>query len=361
MTLVLQVRHRFAGFELDVDVTAPLGVTVLFGPSGSGKSTLVNAVAGLLRPDMGRIAVGDWVLQDTAARRFLPPHRRRIGYVFQEGRLFPHLTVRQNLLYGRWFAPRDSRPESLDHVVDLLGIGNLLDRRPGALSGGEKQRVAIGRALLSAPRLILADEPLAALDEARKAEILPYFERLRDEVSVPILYVSHSSTEVARLGTTVIALREGRVSVMGPPSQVLADVAAVGARDVASVLLAHVVAHQADGLSELATAAGPLYLPRVAQAPGTAIRIRIIANDVILTRELPVGLSALNILRGTIAEVQPGRGPAARVVLALGDDRLTARITQRSVAALGLEPGQTCYAVLKCVAVAPWDVGRGLE
>lgn len=359
MTLALLVRHRFPGFELDVDVTAPPGVTVLFGPSGSGKTTMVNAVAGLLRPDIGRIAADGWVLLDTEARRFLPPHRRRIGYVFQEGRLFPHLSVRQNLLYGRWFAPRGAHRESLGRVVEMLGIGHLLPRRPGALSGGEKQRVAIGRALLAAPKLILADEPLASLDEARKAEILPYFERLRDEVSVPILYVSHSSAEVARLATTVIALREGRVAAVGPPSQVLSDVAAVGVRDVASVLRARVVAHHSDGLSELATAAGTLYLPLVAEAPGTTIRVRIAANEVILSREAPTGLSALNILRGTIYGIQPGKGPAARVVLAVGDEQIIARITLRSVAALGLEPGQICHAILKCVAVAPEDVGKG--
>ena len=360
MTLQLSVRHSFPSFTLDVDVTAPPGVTVLFGPSGSGKTTLINAVAGLLRPDAGRIVVEDWVLLDTAARRFLPTHRRRIGYVFQEGRLFPHLTVRQNLLYGRWFAPRSAQPESLERVVELLGIGHLLARRPGALSGGEKQRVAIGRALLAAPRLILADEPLAALDEARKAEILPYFERLRDEVTVPILYVSHSSAEVARLATTVIALREGRVAAFGPPAQVLGDAGAIGARDIGSVLRARVVAHHHDGLSELATAAGALFLPQVAAAPGSTIRVRIAAHEVILSRAAPEGLSALNTLCGTIAEIRPGHGPGALVVLALGEtERLTARITQRAVAALGLEPGQTCHAILKSVAVAPEDVGRG--
>ena len=359
MTLQLTVRHSFQGFALEVDVTAPRGVTVLFGPSGSGKTTLINAVAGLLRPDVGRIAADDWVLLDTDARRWLPPHRRRIGYVFQEGRLFPHLTVRQNLLYGRWFAPRDAQPESLERVVDMLGIGHLLARRPGALSGGEKQRVAIGRALLSAPRLILADEPLAALDEARKAEILPYFERLRDEVSVPILYVSHSSAEVARLATTVVALREGRLVAAGPPGQVLGDVSATGARDIGSVLSARVVAHHDDGLSELATPAGALFLPRVAAPVGSTIRVRIAAHEVILSRAAPAGLSALNTLRGMIAEIRPGQGPGALVVLDMGEaQRLTARVTQRAVAALGLGPGQTCHAILKSVAVAPEDVGR---
>lgn len=365
MTLALRVRHRFEGFELDVDVEAPAGVTVLFGPSGSGKTTLVNAVAGLLRPDAGRIAAGDWVLVDTDARHWLPANRRRLGYIFQEGRLFPHMTVRQNLLYGRWFAPRDVRGESLDHVIELLGIGHLLARRPAALSGGEKQRVAIGRALLAAPRLILADEPLAALDEARKAEILPYFERLRDEVSVPILYVSHSSGEVARLATTVMALSNGRVAALGPPEQVLGDVAAVGARGAASVLTAQVVAHHGDGLSELATGGGSILLPHVSEAPGAAIRVRVAARDVILSRVRPEGLSALSILSGTIDEIRLGIGPGALVSLILGPggsgapgQRLTARVTRRSVAAMGLEPGQRCHAVVKSVAVAPEDVGR---
>lgn len=363
MSLHLRLRHRIGGFALDIDVIAPPGLTVLFGPSGSGKTTLINAVAGLLRPDEGRIAAGDWVLMDSATLLWLPPHRRRLGYVFQEGRLFPHLSVRQNLLYGRWFAPRDARPESLSRVVEMLGIGHLLARRPGALSGGEKQRVAIGRALLAAPRLILADEPLAALDEARKAEILPYFERLRDEVAVPILYVSHSSAEVARLATSVIALRNGQVVAMGPPALVLGDSAAMGARGVASVLRARVVAHHADGLSELETPGGRLWLPRVPQPPGTALRLRIGASEVILSRERPVGLSALNILRGRIRDLHGGDGPGVLVTLSLGDgnegETLAARITRRSAEALGLEPGQTCHAVLKSVAVAPMDIGAG--
>lgn len=293
MTLSVHLRHAFAGFDLDVEFQAPPGLTVLFGPSGSGKTTVVNAVAGLLRPGRGRIAAGDWLLMDTQAGHWLPPHRRRLGYVFQEGRLFPHLSVRQNLLYGRWFAPRDApgdtNRESLERVVDILGIGPLLTRRPGALSGGEKQRVAIGRALMAAPKLILADEPLAALDEARKAEILPYFERLRDEVAVPILYVSHSSAEVARLATTVVALRAGRVVAAGPPEAVLGDTLAMGARAVASVLEARIVAHHGDGLSEVETPAGRLLLPLRTDAVGAALRLRIPAQEVILARGGPRG------------------------------------------------------------------------
>jgi len=357
--LEVSLSHRFDGFTLEASFHAPRGVTVLFGPSGSGKTTLINAVAGLLRPDHGRIIAGDWALVDTERGLVLPPHRRRIGYIFQEGRLFPHLSVRQNLMFGQWFAPKGAAREPLDKVVEMLGIGHLLERRPGALSGGEKQRVAIGRALLSAPRLILADEPLAALDEGRKAEILPYFERLRDEVAVPILYVSHSSAEVARLATTVVALKGGRVVATGSPAQVLGDVGAMGARGAASVLAARVVAHHGDGLSELATTAGPLWVPRIAQEPGRSLTVRVAAQDVILSRARPQGLSALNILEGTITDIRIGDGPGAMVTLSLGSDRLNARITQRSLEALALERGQICHAVLKTVAVAPEDVGAG--
>jgi molybdate transport system ATP-binding protein len=357
--LEVSVRHAFPGFALDARFEAPPGVTVLFGRSGSGKTTLVNAVAGLLMPDEGRIAAGDWTLLDTARGVRLPPHRRRLGTIFQEGRLFPHLTVRRNLAYGAWFAPKGAAREDMGRVIELLGIGHLLDRRPGALSGGEKQRVAIGRALLSAPRLILADEPLAALDEARKAEILPYFERLRDEVSVPILYVSHAASEVARLATTVIALEAGRVVAQGPADAVLGDPAVLpaGAREAGAVVSATVAAHHADGLTELDAGGVALFLPRVARAPGRAVRLRIAAHDVILARERPEGLSALNILPGTVRELRPGEGPGALVALDTPAGRILARITRRSAEAMGLAPGGQCHAIVKSVAVAPGDVG----
>jgi len=359
VTLHLSLRHRFKGFDLDVAIEAPPGVTVLFGPSGSGKTTLIHAVAGLLRPDQGRITIDGRVLVDTAARCFVAPHQRRLGYIFQEGRLFPHLSVRQNLLYGRWFQPRGRKAWRFEQVVDLLDIAPLLERRPGALSGGEKQRVAIGRALLANPRLILADEPLAALDEARKAEILPCFERLRDEGSVPILYVSHHPAEVARLATTVVALKAGRIAALGPPATVLGNAAAVGARGAASVVIARVIAHHADGLSELFTAAGPLFVARVPDAPGARLRVRIAAHDVILSTSRPEGLSALNILSGRISDIRPGEGPGALVTLDLGGEALIAHITRRSLEALRLVPGEVCHAVLKSVAVAPENIGTG--
>jgi molybdate transport system ATP-binding protein len=359
MTLSVAVRQSFAGFTLDAAFEAPQGITVLFGRSGSGKTTVVNAVAGLLKPDAGRIAVDGHVLLDTTRRVFLPPHRRRIGYVFQEGRLFPHLTVRQNLSYGRWFAPKDAPREDVGRVVEMLGIGPLLDRRPGALSGGEKQRVAIGRALLSAPEIILADEPLAALDDARKAEILPYFERLRDEVEVPILYVSHSAAEVARLATTVVALEAGRVTRAGPAAEVLGDpsITPLGAREAGAILETRVAAHHDDGLTELAAGTDRLFLPRLPQPVGASVRVRIAAHDVMLSVPRPVGLSALNILPATVAEVRTGEGPGAIVSLDTSAGRLLARITRRSAGMLGLVRGTECHAVIKTVAVAPENVG----
>lgn len=360
MTLSVVLKHDFGEFGLDVAFVAPPGVTALFGRSGAGKTTVVNAVAGLLRPREGRIAAGDWVLVDTDKGIFLPTHKRRLGYVFQEGRLFPHLTVRQNLTYGRRFAraPRDTVQEA--RVIEMLGIGPLLTRRPGALSGGEKQRVAIGRALLSAPRLLLMDEPLAALDAARKEEILPYLERLRDETACPILYVSHSVAEVARLATTVVALDQGRVLRAGPTGAVLSDpgaVPALGNREAGSVLTARVVTHHADGLSELATSNGRLFLPNVQAAPGSRLRVRIHAQDVMLALDRPRGVSALNILEGEIAALQPGEGPGMIVQLRAGDDLILSRITRRSGAALGLAVGLRCHAVIKTVSVAQGDVG----
>jgi molybdate transport system ATP-binding protein len=359
--LEVSVRHDFPGFALDAAFRAPPGITVLFGRSGSGKTSIVNAVAGLLMPDAGRIASGDWTLLDTERGVRLRPHRRRLGYIFQEGRLFPHLTVRQNLRYGAWFAPRDAVREDMGRVIELLGIGHLLDRRPGALSGGEKQRVAIGRALLSAPRLILADEPLAALDEARRAEILPYFERLRDELSVPVLYVSHSASEVARLATTVVALDGGRVVRQGPAAEVLSDptVLPAGPRGAGAVLAARVRAHHADGLTELEAGGRPLFLPRLGQAPGSAVRVRVPAHEVILSRARPEGLSALNILSGTVREIRPGDGPGAIVALETPAGRLLARVTRRSVETLGLAPGVEAHAVVKTFSVAPADIGAG--
>lgn len=359
MSLEVRLSHRLGAFALEAAFDAPPGVTVLFGRSGAGKTAVVDAVAGLIRPDRGRIAVGGEVLCDTERGLWTPPHRRRLGVVFQDGRLFPHLSVRANLDYGRRATGRSRDRGEESRVVEMLGIGPLLDRRPGALSGGEKARVGIGRALLARPRLILADEPLAALDEARKAEILPYFERLRDEVAVPILYVSHAAAEVARLATTVVALEAGRVVAQGPAARVLADptVVPAGIRAAGAVLEVRVAAHHADGLSELDAGGVPLFVPRVERPVGARLRVRIPAQEVILSLEPPEGLSALNVLPGRIETIRAGEGPGVLVSLATPGGAVLARITRRSAERMGLAPGRTAHAVVKSVAIAREDVG----
>ncbi|MBB1490549.1 molybdenum ABC transporter ATP-binding protein [Paracoccus sp. MC1862] len=358
MSVSVALRHRFEGFSLDVSFDAPHGVTVLFGHSGSGKSTVLNAVAGLLRPDEGRVTVDGTVLTDSARRIHLPPHRRRLGVIFQDGRLFPHLTVRQNLRYGRWFAPRSSRRTSEAAVVEMLGIGALLDRTPATLSGGERQRVAIGRALLADPRLILADEPLSALDDDRKAEIMPYLERLRDEWRVPMLYVSHSPAEVARIATTVVMLDRGRILRMGPAAEVLADPAAAGpGREAGAVIEAIVTTHHLDGVTELRAGGLPLFLPTLAAAPGTRLRLRIAAADVMLARGRPDGLSALNILPGTVESVTEREG-SVLVRLATAAGPILSRVTRRSVVQLGIAPGEFLTAIVKSVAHDASHMGR---
>ncbi|VDS09090.1 Sulfate/thiosulfate import ATP-binding protein CysA [Paracoccus haematequi] len=356
--LSVALRHAFAGFTLDAAFQAPAGLTALFGRSGSGKTTIVNAVAGLLRPQSGRVTVQDIVLTDSDRGIFLPPHRRGIGYVFQDARLFPHLTVRQNLLYGHWFTAR-GRPSDLPRVVEMLGIGPLLTRRPAALSGGERQRVAIGRALLSHPRLLLMDEPLAALDQPRKDEILPYLERLRDQAGLPILYVSHSTAEVARLATTVVLLDRGRVTAAGPVAALLSDPAVaplLGLAEAGAVLTARVEAHECDGLTRLAAPAGPLFLPRIAAPIGALLRLRILAQDVMIATVPPQGISALNVIPARVRDLSPA-GDSVLVRLEAGDQVILSRITARSAAALDLRPGLPVHAVLKAVSVAPGTIG----
>jgi len=357
--LEIALKHRFAGFTLDLTLNAPGGITALFGHSGAGKSTVVNAVAGLLRPDQGRIAVGDDVVLDTDAGINLPPHRRRIGYVFQEARLFPHLSVRANLRYGARFAPPGPGVIGFDRAVEMLGLGALLDRRPGALSGGEAARVALGRALLCKPRMLLMDEPLAALDGARKAEILPYFETLRDEVKLPILYVSHAPAEVVRLANSVALLEDGHLRAFGPARDVLADPEAAGGfggRAAGALISGRVAAQDSDGLARIETAGGAIYLEAPSAPIGAQLGLQIHGADVTLALARPEQVSALNILRVTVLEIGAPDGPSVFVKLALGEERLLARLTMRSVAALGLRAGLECHAMIKAVSLASQDV-----
>jgi molybdate transport system ATP-binding protein len=360
--LEVDIEHRLGAFELDVHFRSGRGLTALFGRSGAGKTSIVNAIAGLIRPKRGRIAVDGVVLLDTEHGICAPTHRRRVGYVFQEGRLFPHLTVRQNLLFGRWFASSSRASTHLDDVVELLGIEPLLDRRPGRLSGGEKQRVAIGRALLAQPRLLLMDEPLASLDARRKDEILPHLERLRDQASVPIVYVSHSIAEVTRLATTVVLISDGRVRAVGPVQEIMgrADLyPLVGRFEAGAVLAARIAGHDPRWrLTELSGSFGKLVIPRLDAPVGTALRLRIRARDVILAVLPPTAISALNVLSGRVEELVPIEEGALEVQLRVGNERLLARVTRRSGEALGLAPGREVFAVLKTVAIDRRNLSR---
>jgi molybdate transport system ATP-binding protein len=353
MSLSVNLRHDFDSFSLDVTFQAAAGITAIFGRSGSGKTSVINAVAGLLRPDHGRISLDGHDLMDSTKGIWLPPHRRGLGYVFQDSRLFPHLNVRQNLLYGRWFSKAHD-DIGFDNVVDLLGIAPLLGRRPGALSGGEKQRVAIGRALLARPRMLLMDEPLAALDAERKSEILPYLERLRDETRIPILYVSHAMSEVARLATTLVIMQSGKVSRAGPIGILMSDpdtATSMGIQETGAVVDAQVTTHDSDGLSQLTTPLGPFWVTSTSAPVGSHLRVRIHAQDVMLSLSPPQDVSALNILPATIVSILDRDGPDTLVQLRIKDDHLLARVTLRSVAALGLKTGLPVYATIKSVAV----------
>ncbi|MGK7652125.1 molybdenum ABC transporter ATP-binding protein [Roseovarius sp. B08] len=360
MSLGVEVRHRFPGLDLDVAFAAGPGVTALFGPSGAGKSSVVNAIAGLLRPDGGRIALGDSVVFDADRGVHVPAAQRRIGYVFQDGRLFPHMTVAANIGYGARFAKGGLDRAEMGRVVELLGLEALLERRPNTLSGGEKQRVALARAWLSRPRLLLMDEPLAALDEPRKDEIFPYLERLRDVSQVPIVYVSHNLAEVARLADELVVMQRGQVVLSGRAEAVLSDPKAlplVGVREAGAILPAQVAEHGADGLSRLTLSGGELLLPGVSAPEGSTIRLRVLAQDVLLSRAAPEGLSSHNVLPVEVVALHRGMGPGVAVQLRAGRDVFLARITQRAATELRIAPGMTCFAILNATAIPRVSIG----
>lgn len=348
--------HRFGrdGFALDVAFQAPeVGVAALFGPSGCGKSTVLAAVAGLLRPASGRVCVGGVALLDTAAGIALAPEARRCGFVFQDARLFPHLSVAANLRYGLRRAPRDVPGPSVEEVVGLLGIGGLLARRPGRLSGGERQRVALGRALLSRPRLLLMDEPLAALDAPRRAELLPFLARLCRTARLPILYVTHALDEVDALADALVLMEAGRVLAAGPVEALSArtDLPLAARRDAGVVLRATVLAHDpARGLTRLGVPGAALVLPLRAEPAGSAVRVRIRARDVAVAIAPPVGVSIHNVLACTLAGIDAANHPAEVFLrLDLGGATLLSRVLRESVGRLDLRPGQALHALVKSV------------
>ncbi|MCY4488881.1 MAG: molybdenum ABC transporter ATP-binding protein [Deltaproteobacteria bacterium] len=351
--LEVDVERRLGDFRIEARFRSDRGVTALFGRSGAGKTSIVNMVSGLLKPDRGRIEVDGHVLFDSAGGIDLPPWKRRIGYVFQEGRLFPHLTVRRNLLYGLRFAPAAERYLTIEQVVALLDLSALLPRRPWSLSGGEKQRVAVGRALLSNPRVLLMDEPLASLDVLMKREILPYVERL-DEMGIPILYVSHSLDEVSRLARNLVLVSAGRVAAAGEVDEILNRLELWSPEDeteTGTMLTTRVARHDAEaGITHLEFRGGELRVPLAEIPEGVAVRVWIRARDVGVATERPRGLSLRNVLRGTLVEIGGDRadaGPVTELRVRIGDTTLTALVTRGAVRELALAPGQEVYALIK--------------
>lgn len=357
----VHLRHRLGAFALDAafEFGDQPGVTALFGPSGAGKSTVINAITGLIGPEFGKVVLGGETLLDTEGGVSVPARARRVGVVFQDTRLFPHLTVRRNLLYGWERAREKAGASAIDSVVQLLALDRLLDRRPRTLSGGEKSRVALGRALLMNPRALLLDEPLAALDAARKAEILPYLDRLVRETKIPMLYVSHSLDEVARLADRMVLIDRGRVVAEGSLFDVTQRLDLIAGKELlpGAVLEARIAGHDdAHDLTELALAGELLVVPRIDKPLGETVRIRIDAPDVMLALSRPENVSANNILAARVAAIEQSAAHAD-VQLTLRDARLIARITRRSLERLALKPGTDVFAVIKSVTVGGREHG----
>ncbi|MDP6707781.1 MAG: molybdenum ABC transporter ATP-binding protein [Alphaproteobacteria bacterium] len=358
--LEVALQGRQGDLAIDVAFAADRGVTALFGRSGAGKTSIVEMLAGLRAPSSGRVHLDGETLYDSEAGIDLAPERRGLGYVFQEARLFPHLTVAGNLSYGYRRTKASQRQVGFDEVVGLLELGSLLGRRPRTLSGGERQRVAIGRALLAGPRLLLMDEPLANLDQTLRQELLPFIERLGGELDIAIVYVSHSMDEILRLADTLVLVSDGRIVAVGAVEELLArlDLAPeTGRWEAGAAFQAEVAAHD-DGhrLTRLAFAGGTLWVGRLDLAPGARLRVRIRARDVSLSLIAPQQTSVLNVFPGTVIEIGEDEGPQVDVLIDIGD-RLWARITRRSLHELGIAPGTPVHAMVKAVAIDRHSLG----
>ena len=343
-------------FRLQVDLHLPAqGITVLFGASGSGKTTVLRCVAGLERAHDARVAIAGEVWQDDGARVFVPTHQRALGYVFQEASLFEHLDVMGNLRYGLKRVRAAQADATLDAAIGLLGIGHLLRRRPDQLSGGERQRVGIARALATSPRVLLLDEPLAALDLARRKEILPWLERLRDELLIPMLYVTHSADELARLADHLVVLEQGHVKAAGPVQDVLAsvEVPVVAGEDAGVLLRGQVQALDSPwALTCVGFPGGQLWLRDAGVPVGQEVRLRVLARDVSLATEEPRNTSIQNHVRALVESVAADAHPSQVLVrLLCGESVLLARVTRRALHGLDLQPGRPVWALIKSVAV----------
>ena len=337
----------------------PGELLALVGHSGSGKTTLLRTIAGLWRPQMARVSVDGDVWLDTAAGINLAPHKRHVGVVFQHYALFPHMTAAQNVMAAMDRGAPNPRAEA-ERLLALVNLPGLAHRKPAQLSGGQQQRVAVARALARRPQALLLDEPFSAVDRATRERLYDEIIALRAHLKMPVVLVTHDMAEAQSLADRMVVIEKGRVVRKGTTAEVMTDPVALrtmGIREVSAKLPAVVVAHEQDGLTRLEASAGPLFLPHVDAPVGARLSIRILAQDVILSRTRPEGLSALNILPATVTAVRLGEGPGAVIQLRAGDDLLLARITRRSALALDLKPGADCFAVLKSVAVAQSDVG----
>ncbi len=357
----VDIEQQLGAFHLAARFSANAPIVGLFGRSGAGKTSVINAIAGITKPLRGHIRINDVFLFDAARGVDLPPEQRRVGYVFQDALLFPHMDVESNLLYGQRLRAPEDRVIAKARIVELLGLGPLLQRRPRTLSGGEKQRVAIGRALLAQPRILLMDEPLAALDIPRKSEILDYIERLRDELGIPIVYVSHSVAEISRLADVVVVLSEGKSLAVGDVDEIMGRLdlrPATGRYEAGSLLETRVAAHDVDDqLTRLSFEGGELVVPHLNAAIGERVRARIRARDVSIATKRPTGISILNVLPGRVTAIDTATGPIVDVQLAIGSTPLGARITRRSLQQLGLHVGQDVYALVKAVSFDRRSVG----
>jgi len=354
-TVDLRYALRRGDFGLDVDLSIPVhGITGIYGESGSGKTTLLRCIAGLEASDTGKLVVGGDVWQDAANHVTRAVHEQGIGYVFQEPRLFRHLSVRRNLEYGQRRSRTRTDEKSFGEMVTLFDLQHLLERSPNDLSGGEAQRVAIARALLRSPGLLLMDEPLAALDQGRKDEILPFLDRMHNELQIPIIYVSHHIEEICRLCDHLMLLHDGRVIAQGDLQSVLVrlDLPLLSGEEAGSVISGKIGAYDtAYDLTHLVFSGGELLVPGRIGAVGEQRRLRIRASDISLCRDLPENSTMLNILPAIIEEIQPATGPMLLLRLKLGSDRIIARITRRSRDKLALRQGDELLAQIKAVAI----------
>ncbi|ADZ70997.1 molybdenum ABC transporter ATP-binding protein [Polymorphum gilvum] len=357
--MALEVMAKAATpIPLDVSFRVEPGeLLALVGHSGSGKTTLLRTVAGLWRPDMARVAVGGTPWLDTAARIDLPTYRRRVGIVFQNYALFPHMTAEQNVMAAM---DRTDRAEAL-RILELVNLHGLANRKPAQLSGGQQQRVAVARALARRPQALLLDEPFSAVDRATREKLHGEIVALRAHLKMPIVLVTHDMNEAQLLADRMVVIETGKVVCEGTAAEVMADpdaLRAMGIREAAVMLPAMIVSHDHDGLTRLDAATGPLFLPSIEGAPGTRVRVRIMAHEVILARGRPEGLSAQNILPGKVVRIVPGAGPGVIVHVGIGDDEILARITRRAADQLRLQPGDQVHAIVKSLSVARDHVAR---